>query len=294
MTSIALVTGASSGMGNQAALRLWERGVRVYAAARRSMPDLEVLGVRTLHMDVTSEDSISEGMATLLRETGGRLDILVNDAGYGSFGTIEEVPISEARHQFEVNVFGAMRLVQLVLPTMLAAGHGRIVNVSSIGGLFATAPAGWYHATKYSIEALSDVLRQEVGPHGVEVVLVEPGLIRTDFMKIAAQHMRQTSGLGRYSALVRGYADAFDFIADGYAGTDPAVLGKVIANAATTKRPRARYRRGFGAIMLPTAHSLLPDKAFDAAMVWSFSHLDQIVAAARKVVGGTNHSDKEQ
>ena len=276
---VALVTGASSGMGRETALALHAKGVTVYAVARRPMPELEERGIHTLCMDVTDEDSVQAGVSAIL-DDAGYIDILVNDAGYGSYGSIEEVPMSEARHQFDVNVFGAMRLIQLVLPQMIDRGRGRIVNVSSMGGKFAMALGGWYHATKYALEALSDALRQEVRPLGVDVVLIEPGLIHTNWPVIAAQNLRATSGLGKYAVIAQNFAAALDFAGQGLA-TDPSVLGRTIAHAAVTKRPRTRYRRGMGAFMMTTLLPLVPDRVYDSAIHLFLTHADTLLSLVK-------------
>ncbi|MDR2931469.1 MAG: SDR family NAD(P)-dependent oxidoreductase [Propionibacteriaceae bacterium] len=276
-TPVALVTGASSGIGREAALDLNARGITVYGAARRAMPELEDRGIHTLPLDVTDETSMTTCVETLIQREG-RIDILVNDAGYGSYGAIEDMPLTEARRQFEVNVFGAMRLTQLILPHMIDAKRGRIVNISSMGGRFSMAFGGWYHATKYAVEALSDALRQEVRSFGVDVVIIEPGLIHTEWPTIAADHLRSTSGLGRYADLARNFATALELAGRGFA-TDPAVIGRVVAHAATTAHPRTRYRRGAGAIAITTATALAPDRVFDFTIKLLLTHLDQILRA---------------
>jgi len=277
---VALVTGASSGMGRETALALNAQGVTVYAAARRPMPDLEDRGIHTIHMDVTDEDSMQAGVSQIL-DAEGYIDILVNNAGYGSYGAVEDVPMAEAREQFDVNVFGAMRLIQLVLPQMIDRGRGRIVNVSSMGGKFAMALGGWYHATKYALEALSDALRQEVGPLGVDVVLIEPGLIHTNWSVIAARNLRATSGLGKYAVIAQNFAAALDFAGQGLA-TDPAVLGRTIAHAATTKHPRTRYRKGMGALTMTALLPLVPDRVFDFGVNWFLTHMDTLLDLVKK------------
>jgi len=277
---VALVTGASSGMGQETALALHKKGVTVYAAARRPMPELADRGIHTMHMDVTDEESVQGGVQTIL-DAEGYIDILVNDAGYGSYGSIEDVPMSEARHQFDVNVFGAMRLIQLVLPQMIDRGRGRIVNISSMGGRFAMALGGWYHATKYALEALSDSLRQEVGSLGVDVVLVEPGLIHTNWSAIAAKNLRATSGLGKYAVIAQNFAAALDFAGRGLA-TDPAVLGRTIAHAATTKHPRTRYRKGMGSLAITTLLPHIPDRVFDLGVHLFLTHMDTLLSLVDK------------
>ena len=158
-------------------------------------------------MDVTDDASMSAGVNRILEETG-RIDVLVNNAGYGSYGAIEDVPIDEARRQFEVNVFGLGRLTQLVTPRMRAQGSGTIINISSIGGKLTTPLGGWYHATKYAVEALSDALRIELSPFGIDVVVVEPGGIRTEWASIAADHLEATADGSAYANQIRVVAGA--------------------------------------------------------------------------------------
>jgi NAD(P)-dependent dehydrogenase (short-subunit alcohol dehydrogenase family) len=172
------------------------------------------------------------------------------------------VPLVEARRQFEVNVFGLARLVQLVLPHMRAAGSGRIVNVSSMGGKIYGPLGAWYHASKFAVEGLSDSLRLELAPFGVDVVLIEPGLIRTEWGVIAAEKVEQTSGSTAYAEQARRVAAVIRPAAESRA-TDPRVIGRLIAEAATARRPRTRYAAGYGAKPLLLARRLLPDRAFD-------------------------------
>jgi len=287
-TPVALVTGASSGIGREAALALHQRGVTVFGAARRAMPDLEEQGIQTLQIDVTSDESLRAGLDRLLAASGGRLDILVNNAGYGQYGSIEDTPLAEARRQFDVNVFGAMRLTQLALPHLMADLPGRdprfsrrIINISSMGGLFSMALGGWYHATKYATEALSDALRQEVRGFGVDVVLIEPGLIHTGWPQIAADNLRTSSGFGKYATIAKGFAAALDLASAGQLGSNPQVIGQIVAQAATCARPRTRYRRGMGAVVLTTLTPLVPDRLFDAGVRWFLSHLDAWIGYLR-------------
>src|SRR3954469_13445999 len=181
-----LVTGCSSGIGRATAERLAARGYVVYATARRreSISDLEARGCRVLALDVTDETSMQAAVATV-RDEHGAVGALVNNAGYSQSGAVEEVPMEEVRRQFETNVFGLVRMCQLVLPGMRAQAYGRIVNVSSMGANFTFPGGGFYHATKYAVEAISDALRFEVGGFGIGVVIVQPGIIRTGFADAA-------------------------------------------------------------------------------------------------------------
>ncbi|MCQ6553531.1 oxidoreductase [Streptomyces sp. C10-9-1] len=262
---VALVTGASSGIGEAAALRLAARGFTVYGAARRvdRMAPLAARGVHVLAMDVTDDASLRAGVDRIAAEAGG-VDVLVNNAGYGSYGAVEDVPLDEARRQFEVNVFGAARLTQLVLPGMRARRSGRVVNISSMGGRLAMPFGGWYHATKFALEGLSDSLRAEVAPFGIDVVVIEPGGIRTEWGGIAADGLRAASGEGAYARGASAMADVLAGEAGPRRSSPPSVIAEAVAKAATARRPRTRYAVGFGAKPMIAARTALPDRAFDA------------------------------
>ena len=199
MKKVILLTGASSGIGYQTAESLAKEGHIVYGAARRTekMETLKQFGVKPIYLDVTDEESIKSSIDTII-ENEGRIDVLINNAGYGSFGAVEDVEINEARRQFEVNSFGLARLVQLVLPHMRKQKEGRIINVSSMGGRLTTYFGAWYHATKYALEAFSDALRMEVSDFGIDVSLIEPGGIKTDWGIIAADKLANSAKGGAY------------------------------------------------------------------------------------------------
>ncbi|GHO51364.1 hypothetical protein KSX_95270 [Ktedonospora formicarum] len=196
-TKIALVTGGSSGIGEATALALAQTGYTVYAGARRveRMQRLKECGIRPLALDVTDDESMQSAVSQILASEG-HINVLVNNAGYGSYGALEDVPLSEARSQFEVNVFGAARLTQLVLPQMRKQRSGTIVNITSMGGKIYTPFGSWYHATKFALEAISDCLRIELAPFGINVVVIEPGSIQTEWGGIAAEKVRAVSGTG--------------------------------------------------------------------------------------------------
>lgn len=262
----AIVTGASSGIGEATASTLAERGFRVWAVARRvdKMAHLAGGGIEVAELDVTDDDSMRTLIERIVAEDG-RIDVLVNNAGYGSYGSIEEVPIDEARRQIEVNVFGLARMCQLVIPHMRERGRGRIVNISSIGGRFSEPLGGWYHASKYAVEALSDSLRMELAPFGIKVVIIEPGAIATEWGGIAVDSLQSTSGDGPYAAQARGLA-AMHAGTYRMAGT-PQDVADAILTAATRKHPRARYAAPpiYGAA-LGVLH-LLPSAAKDALVL---------------------------
>jgi NAD(P)-dependent dehydrogenase (short-subunit alcohol dehydrogenase family) len=261
---VALVTGGSSGIGESTARALLAKGFTVYAVARRvdRMSALASEGVHTFAMDVTDDASMVVGIDRIIAEQG-RIDVLINNAGYGSYGAVEDVPIDEARRQFEVNVFGLARLVQLVTPHMRARRSGRIINISSIGGKFYEPFGAWYHATKFAVEGFSDSLRMELRPFGIQVVLIEPGPIRTEWNEIARDSLLERSGDGAYAEWARkahGVMERFD--EPSRASTPEEVADKIV-KAALTKRPAARYPVGRGARVITTSRDLLPDRIFD-------------------------------
>lgn len=261
---VALVTGASSGIGEATALALHRAGFTVYAAARRvdRMASLVAQGVRAVSLDVTDEDCMKACVQQILDEQG-RIDALVNNAGYGSYGAVEDVPMEEAQRQVEVNLFGLARMTQLVLPTMRKQRSGTIVNVSSIGGKTAGPFGGWYHATKFAVEGLSDSLRQEVRPFGIRVVVIEPGGVASEWAGIAADSLRKTSGSGPYASHATRMAEAMS----GRLGNrqpPPSVVADPIVKAIQSDNPRTRYHMGLLAGPMLVARRLLSDRAMDA------------------------------
>jgi len=264
MPKTALVTGASSGMGEEIARTLHKLGYTVYAAARRTdrLEQLATIGIHALTMDVTDDESMTSGIEKIITETG-HIDVLINNAGYGSFGAIEDVPIDEARRQFEVNVFGLARLTQLVLPHMRAQRSGTIINISSIGGRFTTLLGGWYHASKHAVEALSDALRMETAPFGIDVVVIEPGLIRTEWSGIAANHLEETAEGSAYASQIKAVANSMRSESTNKRQSPPSVIADTVEKIVTARKPRTRYVVGFAAKPLVTLRRLLPDRAFD-------------------------------
>jgi NAD(P)-dependent dehydrogenase (short-subunit alcohol dehydrogenase family) len=264
MHKVALVTGGSAGIGESAARELQGKGFKVYAAARRvdKMAGLAADGVHAFGMDVTDDDSMVSGIRRILDEQG-RIDVLVNNAGYGSYGSVEDVPLEEARRQFEVNVFGMARLIQLVTPTMRQQGSGRIINISSVGGRIYEPFGAWYHATKFAVEGFSDSLRMELRPFGIQVVVVQPAAIATEWNTIARESLAERSGGTAYADLARSAVAVLEKYDEPMRSSGPEVVGKKIAKAATVRRPAARYPVGKGARAVTTARDLLPDAAFD-------------------------------
>jgi NAD(P)-dependent dehydrogenase (short-subunit alcohol dehydrogenase family) len=268
-----LITGCSSGIGRATAERLARAGWPVYATARRvdSIRDLEAVGCRILPLDVTDERSMRAAVAAV-EGTHGAVGVLVNNAGYSQSGAVEEVPIEAARKQFETNFFGAVRLCQLVLPAMRAQRKGRIVNMSSIGGRLTFPGGGVYHATKYALEAVSDVLRWEVRPFGIDVVVIEPGLIRTDFGRAAAESVE---AIGAKDSPYRDFnAAVAEETVDAYRtpfATGPDTVARAVERAINARRPRTRYVVTFGARAAVALRTFLPDRAWDLALRTQFT-----------------------
>lgn len=266
MKKVVLITGASSGIGRESARILAQAGHIVYAAARRTekMQDLAQHGVQLLAMDVTNDESMVRGVSTILGREH-RIDVLINNAGYGSYGALEDVPMSEARYQFEVNIFGLARLTQLVLPGMRKQGSGRIINISSIGGKFGEPHGAWYHATKFAVEGLSDSLRMELKQFGIDVVIIQPGAIITEWNRIARENLEKVSGASAYKNLAGKHVKMLA-TADKQ-GSQPEVVAKVIARAATVKRPCTRYATGGGAKLILFLRRILTDRMFDKLLL---------------------------
>jgi len=266
-TKVALITGASSGIGEATAKRLLADGYVVYAAARRldRMEALATAGARLLSLDLTDDASIVAAVDAI-RRTAGRLDVLVNNAGYGSYGALEDVPLDEGRRQFEVNVFGLARLIQLGTPMMRAQRSGCIVNITSIGGKMHEPLGSWYHATKFAVEGLSDCLRMELAPFGIHVVIVEPGAIRTEWTGIARESLLQRSGRTAYADQAIAHARLFESSETSKMVSEPDVVAQTIARALRARRPRTRYATGGGAHVILFLRRILSDRAFDRLM----------------------------
>lgn len=264
-TKIALVTGGSSGIGEATALALAQTGYTVYAGARRveRMEHLKAHGIIPLALDVTNEESMQSAVSQIIAEEG-RIDVLVNNAGYGSYGALEDVPLSEARSQVEVNVFGAARLIQLVLPHMRERRSGTIVNITSMGGKIYTPLGSWYHATKFALEAISDCLRMELKSFGVNVVVIEPGGIQTEWGGIAAEKVRAVSGIGPYARQGNAVAESLSSESNRRRSSPPELIARAIVRAVTARHPRTRYAVGYGARPMIFLHGILPDRWFDA------------------------------
>jgi NADP-dependent 3-hydroxy acid dehydrogenase YdfG len=272
-----LITGCSSGIGEATAKRLAGHGWDVYASARRleSIEHLEGFGCKLLRLDVCEEDSMRAAIETVEREHGA-IGVLVNNAGYSQGGPIEQVPLEAVRRQFETNVFGLIALTQLVLPAMRSQRWGKVVNIGSMGGKLTLPGGGLYHATKYSLEAISDALRFEVRGFGVDVTLIEPGLIVTEFGKTAAATVDETgagaqteNGIDPYKKFNTKLAAMTKEVYEGpmrHLGGGPDVVARAIEKAISRRRAPSRM------LLTPSAHltvlqrKLLPDRLWDAML----------------------------
>ena len=283
-----LITGCSSGIGRAAALSLHRAGFTVYATARRieTLTELSDRGLRTLALDVTDEQSMTTAVATVEADAGP-VAVLINNAGYGLYGPVEQLPMAEIRRQFETNFFGLVRLTQLVLPGMRRRRRGRILNVSSMGGRITLPGGAFYHASKYAVEALSDALRMEVAQFGIDVVLIEPGPVKTPWNDVAAGSLSSAAAPGRaadgaaagglgpaadgdayqeYKAAVGASFGRIQTGVFGRLGSTSEDIAKVITQAVTARRPRARYLINPVAKSLVAMNRVLPARAYDSML----------------------------
>jgi NAD(P)-dependent dehydrogenase (short-subunit alcohol dehydrogenase family) len=265
-TKVVIVTGASAGIGKATTHTLLRQGYTVYAAARRleAMDDLKAAGAHVLYLDLTDSDSIDHCVATVIQQSG-RIDILINNAGYGAYGSVEDMPLAEGRRQFEVNMFGAVALIQRALPHMRAQRSGTIVNVTSVGGKIWSLFGAWYQATKFAMEGFSDCLRNEVRPFGINVVVVEPGAIKTEWGLTAVEHLRNISSTGAYKQLAERAA-RFYLTTEQERGVEPEVIARTIVAAVRSPNPKPRYVAPFAAQVGIFVRWALSDQAFDSLM----------------------------
>ncbi len=259
IAQVALVTGASSGMGKEIAKALLRDGFTVIVAARSldKMADLKTMGAHPLRIDIADDDSIQSAVNESFQSHGG-VEILINNAGFGCYGTVEETSIADARYQFEVNLFGLARLTQLLLPKMREKRVGKIVNISSMGGKIYTPLGAWYHASKHALEGWSDCLRLELADFGIDVIVIEPGIIQTEFGNVLTGPLLERSGNGAYAQLANSVAKATE---NSYAsgGSSPKVVSDVVLKAISAKKPKTRYVVGKLARPLIAVRKLLGD-----------------------------------
>lgn len=268
MKKVILITGASSGMGKATALQLIKDGHCVYGAARRveQMQDLVQLGGKALAMDVTDEQAMVAGVAQIIAEQG-KIDVLINNAGYAIYGSVEDCSLEDVRRQFEVNLFGMGRLTQLVLPHMRSKKQGRIINISSMGGKMYTPLGAWYHATKHAVEGWSDCLRLEVKQFGIDVVIIEPGIIKTEFGDVMLDPMIKRSENGPYESLAKSVAASTQELYLKNQASPATVISSVISKAVATSRPKTRYAAGKYARLMIFLRVWFGDRFFDRAVM---------------------------
>jgi NADP-dependent 3-hydroxy acid dehydrogenase YdfG len=267
-----LITGCSTGIGRKTAEHLATKGWTVYATARRpeSIAELERSGCRTLALDVTDEASMQAAVKAV-EDAEGAVGVLVNNAGYSQSGAVEEVAMEQVRRQFETNVFGLLRMSQLVLPGMRRQGWGKIVNISSMGGRVVFPGGGIYHGTKFAVEAISDAMRWEVRSFGVDVIVIEPGLIKTEFGETAAHSVGEaTPSEGPYAEFNQMVAATTVGAYEGRGAVGPETVAKRIEKAISGRRPRTRYPITVGARVLLGVRKVLPDRGWDAMMRTQF------------------------
>jgi NAD(P)-dependent dehydrogenase (short-subunit alcohol dehydrogenase family) len=273
VSKVVLITGCSSGIGRATARRLASHGWTVYATARKpeAIADLEAAGCRTLALDVTDEASMVAAVKEV-EDTHGAVGVLINNAGYSQSGAIETVPLEAVRRQFETNVFGLVRLTQLVLPKMRDQRWGKIVNLGSMGGKLVFPGGGHYHATKHALEAISDALRFEVRGFGVDVILLEPGLITTEFGEAAAASMADVPADGAADPYAHFNATVGSVTKGAYdgpmrlLGAGPDHVAKVIERSIRRRRAPTRVTITPSAKFTIPTRRLMPDRAWDALM----------------------------
>lgn len=269
MKKTVLITGASSGMGAATAKLFNANGYNVIAAARRTekMAELKKVGIAVHPLDVTEDESIITCI-NWIEENYGNVDILINAAGYGHFGSLEDTATEAGIAQFDVNVFGLARVTKAALPGMRKNGEGKIINISSIGGKITSPFGGWYQSSKFAVEGMSDVLRMEVKPFGIDVIVIEPGAILTEWRSIATDALAKISGKGPYKKYV---STAINAINNSYkTASEPQVIAEGILKSVNARKPKTRYAIGHRAGSFLFARWLLSDKMFDRIVMKEF------------------------
>lgn len=261
---VVLITGASSGMGKAFTRALLKQGALVYSVARRveAMHDLAELGARILKMDITNQQQVDEVIQHIEKETDG-IDILINCAGFGLYGAMEDTSIEDARYQFEVNIFGLAYLTQKVIPSMRQKRSGRIINISSMGGKIYTPMGSWYHASKHALEGWSDCLRLELKPFNIDVVLIEPGAIATEFADVMVKPLIKRSGFGAYSKMANAVANATHESVQKGDLSDVQVVVDMLMKAVQADYPKTRYVGGKYAKFMIFVRKWFGDRIFD-------------------------------
>ena len=270
-----LITGAANGIGKATAIEFVKKGYNTYATDKdtSNMQELEKLGCKIKYIDVTIDSVMVEAVKEIEAETGG-IDILINNAGFGQNGVVEELSMDKIRKQFEVNVFGLIRMTQLVLPKMRQRKSGRIINIGSVGGEFTAPGASAYHASKWALESFNDGLRAELRQFGIEVVLIKPGGVYTNFMNTANALYPKPMADGTYNAFREKFINQSNAIFDPskktYGILSAAEVASAIVTAAEAKKPKTRYKVGALAKITPMIHSVMSDRGFDKFLLKQF------------------------
>lgn len=261
---VAIITGASSGMGKEFSKTLLSEGYIVYALARRTelMKDLSDLGANIVRLDISNESDIDSLIKQVETEHGG-VDVLINNAGFGIYGAVEDITISEARYQFEVNLFGMARLTQLIIPLMRKRGGGKIINLSSMGGKIYFPLGAWYHATKHALEGWSDCLRLELAQFNIRVVIIEPGVIATDFGNVVINGIVRRSSNGQYKKMTDSFVKALAKSYQNNGGTNPKVIANLVLQAIKSPKPKPRYVAGQMAKPMMFIRKWFGDRIYD-------------------------------
>jgi short-subunit dehydrogenase len=266
MTKTVLITGASSGIGRATAIYLAQNNYNVYGAARRieKLKELTEYGIKPIPLDITNDESIVSCFHQVMDEAGS-IDILINSAGLGSYGALEDVPITEAKNQLNINLFGAARLIQLVLPVMRKNQYGKIINISSVGGKVGLPMGSWYHASKFAIEGLSDALRNEVKSFGIDVIVIEPGGTQSEMIGIGAEDLMRSSGTTVYQKLAKAMVKMYGQMEQN--AVKPVVIAKLIKKGIEAKSPKTRYVGGAMAKPMLFLRKIFSDKIFDKMLM---------------------------
>ena len=268
MKKVILITGASSGIGEATTKKLLTQGHVVYGGARRleRMEGIKKLGAKVQKLDVTKSEDIKAAVDKVIKEQG-RIDVLFNNAGYGLYGTVEDVTMEDARYQFDVNIFGLADITKEVLPHMRKQKSGTIINTSSMGGKMYTPLGAWYHATKHALEGWSDCLRLEVESFGIDVVVIEPGMINTEFSEVVAGPAVERSKKSAYKEITEALLSAMSpESGSNISMSEPSVIADVVAEVVNAKKPKTRYIKGAMARPMVFMRRFLGDRGFDKVL----------------------------
>ena len=275
---VALVTGSSSGIGFETSLMLARAGFNTYASMRNleksknitEIAKKEKLPLQVVQLDVNNDGSVKDAIVKIIK-TDQRIDVLINNAGYGLFGSVEDTSIEEIKAQFETNFFGVVRVTQQVLPLMRRQNSGTIVNVSSVGGRIGLPSLSAYHSTKFALEGLSESIAFELEPFGIRVVIIEPGVIRTNILNSSSSAKKALDPKSPYFSLSQNLNDNFKSMMESESSSSPEEVAKVILQTVTSENPRLRYSVGDDAANLIHARENMPDKEFRKMIMKNFS-----------------------